>query len=90
MVQNYPIFKVHKASRREIELEKKQQPYLEKLSNAGYGIKVSDDIYMDMPCYVDKKCLPLEVYHFKEQQEPEFIKIFTKWEELEEFASALN
>lgn len=90
MEQNYPMFKVHKASKREIELEKRQQPYLEKLSNAGYGIKVADDTYMDMPCYVDENCLPLEVYHCKAKQEPTFVKNFTTWEELKEFANTIN
>ena len=89
MKHNYPIFKIHKPSAKEIELANRQRPVLEKLSDAGYGIKVADDTYMEMPWRVDSDTLPLEVYRF-DDTEPIFVQIFNKWEEIEEFASTIN
>ncbi len=89
MKQGYPLFKVYKPSKEEVELENRQHPILEKLSNAGFGVKVADDTYMDMPCRVDSNTLPLEVYCFN-NPEPVFVQIFYKWEEIEEFASTIN
>lgn len=89
MKQGYPLFRVYTPSKEEIELENFQRPVLEKLSNAGFGVKVADDTYMDMPCRVDKNTLPLEVYCLN-NDEPKLVQIFHKWEEIEEFASTIN
>ena len=84
-----PIFRVYKPSKKEIELADSQRPVLDKLDNAGYGVKVADDTYMDMPWMVNSDSLPLEVYCF-DNDEPTFVQIFYKWEEIEKFASTIN
>ena len=89
MEQGYPLFRVYKPNRKQIELENLQRPVLEKLSNAGFGIKVADDTYMDMPCRLDSNNFPLEVCHLV-KNEPTIVQIFNKWEEIEEFANTIN
>lgn len=89
MKHNYPIFKIHKPSAKEIELANHQRPILEKLSDAGFGVKVADDTYMEMPWRVDSDTLPLEVYCLNDD-EPAFVQTFNNWEEIEKFASTIN
>ncbi|MBQ7067148.1 MAG: hypothetical protein IJN92_10055 [Lachnospiraceae bacterium] len=89
MKQGYPLFRVYRPSKEEIELENFQRPVLEKLSNAGFGVKVADNTYMDIPCRVDSDTLPLEMYCL-DNNEPTFVKTFYKWEEIEKFASEIN
>ena len=70
-------------------MENHQRPILKKLSDAGYGVKVADNTFMDMPCRVDSKSLPLEVYYFNSET-PVFVKMFNTWEEIVEFAGTVN
>lgn len=89
MKQGYPLFEVYQPSKEEIELESVQRPVLEKLSNAGFGVKVADNTYMDIPCIIGNGDFPLEVYRLVDN-EPTLIQIFNKWEEIEKFANAMN
>lgn len=89
MEQGYPIFRVYEPTKEEKELENRQRSVLEKLSEKGYGIKIDDDFYMDMPCRLDNNNFPLEIYHLV-NNEPNMVQIFHKWEEVEKFASTIN
>lgn len=86
---NYPRFVVQdKISEKDLELERFQQPVLDKLSGAGYGVKVMDDLYMDIPCLLKDNNYPLELYHLVDDK-PALVRTFYKWEEVAEFANEL-
>ena len=85
----FPLFQVCKPSKAELEIEKYQSPILEKLSNAGYGVKVGVDVYMDMPCRLDDDNFPIEVCRCITDKLV-ICRSFRNWKEIEEFADSIG
>lgn len=55
----------------------------------GFGVKIADDMFMDMPCRIDKNNYPLEVYRCVDNV-PMLVKTFYSWEEIREFSKSIN
>lgn len=88
-MKRYPIFRVYKPSKEEQALTEIQKPVLEKLSASGFGVKISDDIFMDIPCRIDENNYPFELYSCINNI-PTLTKTFQSWEEIEKFANSIN
>ena len=84
-----PIFSVYKPSKEEQALAEIQKPVLEKLSTSGFGVKISDDIFMDMPCRIDENNYPFELYRCANNVMV-LVRTFQNWEEIEKFANSIN
>lgn len=88
-MKRYPIFRVYKPSKEEQALAEIQELVLEKLSVSGFGVKISDDIFMDMPCRIDENNYPFELCCCIDNV-PTVVKTFYSWEEIEKFANSIN
>lgn len=88
-MKRYPIFSVYIPSKEEQALEEIQKPVLEKLSASGFGVKISDDIFMDIPCRIDKNNYPLDLYRCVDNVLTP-AKTFYSWEEILEFSKSIN
>lgn len=88
-MKRYPLFRVYEPSKEEIELEKNQSPILEKLSDMGFGIKIADDMFMDMPCMIHKNNYPLELYRCVDNVLTH-VQTFYSWDEIREFSKSIN
>ena len=87
-MKRYPLFSVCIPSEEEKNLEEIQRPILEKLSDRGFGVKITDDIFMDMPCRIDNNNYPFEIYRCIDNVLV-LVKTFYSWDEIIEFCKSI-
>lgn len=79
-------FRISKPTEEDVRLENLQKDTLTKLNNMGYGIKVTEGVYLSLPCIIYDNNYPIEICNSDNQP----MHIFQNWEEIQKFCDSLT